>query len=179
MNMKNIRTISVKRNFEKALAKLQFTKRSIARRAGMPSGSLGGVLSNDNPTMHQIYNLSCGLGVSIEYILNGGDEEAELKKNYVFEAMREPKIRKGWKPSKPNVSARVQMILKEKGLTKLKAAQRINVIPSWWSPILKSNNPTVLVLERIAYALDVEPIDLVRKVTPTEYTKIMMPNTPF
>ncbi|MCP4568978.1 MAG: hypothetical protein GY841_15495 [FCB group bacterium] len=177
--MLNIRTINVKTNFDKALKKLNFSKCSVAKRAGMPSGSLGSVLLHNNPTMRQLYKISCGIGVSIRYLMEGGDVEEELKKNYIFEAMCEPQLKKGWEPKKPNVSARVQMILREKGIRKLEAAHRINALPSWWSPILKMNNPTILVLERIAYALEVKPFELVDPVSPVDYAEIIMPPISF
>jgi transcriptional regulator with XRE-family HTH domain len=169
------RTIDVKSNFDLAQAKLGFSKRRIAEKSGMPAGSLGGVLTHNNPTIQQLLKLSRGLGVSISFLLKGGDPEEELKANYVFEALKDPVLRDDWKPKKPNVAARVEMTLRQTGMTKIVAAKRINAIPSWWSPILKRNNPTVVVLEKIAYALKVDPVDLVEPVPFNEYGKVMAP----
>ena len=173
--MKFKRTINVKENFEKAQAKLGFSKRLIADRSGMPAGSLGGILTHNNPTIQQLLKLSRGLGISIRYLIEGGNPEHELKENYVFEALKEPLLRDDWAPEKPNVAARVDIILRTTGQTKIKAAQRIQVIPSWWSPILKRNNPTVTVIEKMAYALKVKSVDLVEPVPNEEYGRHMIP----
>jgi len=173
VNMK--RTINVRENFERAQEMLGFSKRLIAERSGMPAGSLGGILTHNNPTIQQLLKLSRGLGVSIYYLINGGEPEKELKENYIFEALKDPVLRGDWSPEKPNVAARVDIILRKTGLTKIEAAQRIHAIPSWWSPILKRNNPTVVVLEKIAYALKSKPVELIEPVSFEEYGKHMIP----
>ncbi len=169
------RTIDVRANFARALSLLGFPKRFIAERSGMPPGSLGGVLTNNNPTIHQLYKLSCGLGVSIKYLIEGGDPEEELRENYGFSPFSVPVLNDDWQPLKPNVAARVGITLRETKQTKAKAAKKINVIPSWWAPILKRNNPTAVVLERMAYALDVAPAVLVEPVPLDEYGRVMIP----
>ena len=177
--MKNVSEISVKVNFENALSKLNFSKRAVAIKSGMPSGSLSSMLNSDNPTTQQLYKLSKGIGVSISYLLMGGDVEKELNRSYNLAPLKRPKLKKSWDPRKPNVAARIQMVLKTKGITKFKAAKIINVIPSWWSPILKRNNPTVTVLRRIAFALGVSPNKLVAPVTPDEYYSVVAPKINF
>lgn len=169
------RTIDVKSNFERAQERLGFSKRLIAERSGMPPGSLGGVLTHNNPTIHQLLKLSRGLGVSIHYLIVGGNPEKELKENYVFEPLKDPALRDDWKPEKPNVAARVELTLKRTGQRKIDAAKRLNAIASWWSPILKRNNPTVRVLEKIAYMVQVPAVTLIEPVSFDEYGEVMIP----
>lgn len=168
-------TIDVRTNFKLAQEKLGLSRRIIAERSGMPPGTMSGLLSHNNPTIQQLIKLSQGLGVSIRYLIEGGDPEEELKKNYVFVPLQEPTIDSKWKPERPNVAARVLIILKKTKQTKIHTAKRINVIPSWWSPILKRNNPTVKVLQKIAHALDVKPVELIEPVPNRLYGKIMIP----
>jgi len=170
------RTINVKENFIRAQEVLGFSRRTIAERAEMPAGSLSGILTHNNPKVYQLLRLSRGVGISIEYLITGGDPLAELSRNYHFFANGdEPVLKEGWDPPLPNVAARVAIILKQTGKTKRQVGKRIQVIPSWWAPILQRNNPTVGVIERMAYALQVPPVRLVEPVTYAEYGKVMIP----
>lgn len=168
-------TVDVRTNFEKARELLCFSKRAIARQAKMSPGSLDGVLKHNNPKISQIVKLSKGLGVSVRYLVGGGDPEVELKAAYVFDELKRPTLKPGWKPDVPNVAARVEIILKQTGQTKNATAKRVNAIQSWWSSLLKKNNPTVRILERIAYAVGVEPVDLVISVSYDEFGRVMIP----
>ncbi len=173
------RAINIKKNFSKALDLLDFTQRLIEEQADMPLGSLGGVLRNNNPTIQQLIKLSRGLGVSIHYLLVGGDPEPELMENYVFIPLQRPMLRDDWAPDRPNVAARVEMILRLTGQSKIETAKRINVTPSWWSPTLKSNNPTMGVIERIAYAVQTTPVELLKPVPFEEYGAVMIPKVSY
>lgn len=171
--------INVKTNFEKVQRLLNISKREVARRAGITPGSLDGILKHNNPKIKQLVSLSKGLGVSIRYLVEGGDPETELKENYVHAPLKPPTLRTGWKPEMPNVAARVEIILKKTGQTKSETSKKINSIPSWWSSVLKKNNPTMRMLERISYAINVEPKDLVVSVTSEEFSSAMMPIKPY
>lgn len=174
------RTIDVKKNFEKVQRLLNISKREVARRAKITPGSLDGILKHNNPKVQQLVCLSRGLGVSVRYLVAGGDPEPELKANYEFpEPFKPAVLRQGWKPEVPNVAARVEIILKRTGQTKSAASKKINSTPSWWSSVLKKNNPTMRMLERISYAINVKPIDLVVSVTSQEFSEAMMPAKPY
>lgn len=169
-------TIDVKKNFEAVREKLQISQREVARRAGLAAGSLSGILAHNNPKVQQLVSLSRGLGVSVRYLVGGGDPVEELKQNYDSEdSWKKPRLRSGWKPEVPNVAARVEIILKQTGQRKKDAAQRINVHYGWWSLVFRKNNPTMRMLERIAYAINVEPVNLVTSVSYDEYGKVMIP----
>jgi transcriptional regulator with XRE-family HTH domain len=168
-------TIDVRANFEKVQQLLVFSKRAIARQAGITPGSLDGILKHNNPKIAQVVSLSRGLGVSVRYLIGGGDPTPELRANYVFEPMKPARLKPGWKPEVPNVAARVEIIMRQTGQKKCEASKRVNAMPGWWSSLLKKNNPTMRMLEKIAYATGVKPIDLVISVSSEEFSIVMKP----
>ena len=171
-------TVNIRDNFGRVMDAIGSTKSQIAAQAGISSGSLSAILSHNNPRMAQLQKLSLGLGVSSAYLLRGGDPDPEINEHYT--AVEEDneiilELPDDWSPPMPNVAARVNMLLKQTGKRKIELTRRLGVIPSWLSPILKANNPTVKVVERLAFALGVEPAELVKPVTPRDYGKTMIP----
>lgn len=173
------RTIDVKEHFEAAQKLIGFSKREISDQAGMAPGSLSSIILHNNPKMKQLVSLARGLGVSLRYLIDGGDAQKELEENYIFQPLKPPVLRDDWDPAKPNVSARVMIILRQTGQRKCQAARSISANPSWWSPILQRNNPTVRVVEKIAWALKVTPVEVIEPVSLEEYGKVMIPTIPY
>lgn len=144
----------------KAMAVSEFS-----RFLGVHENTMRCFLSKNNPRLSNVYDMAEKLGVSVAYLISDGSDDRAL--HLVYDS--------NGKQVRPNVTARVKMILRERNQFVSDVTDRIGKATSWWSPTLKQNNPTMKTLARIAHALEVDPVDLVTPVTHEEFGRIMIP----
>jgi transcriptional regulator with XRE-family HTH domain len=133
---------------------------------GIHPNTLRGFLSTDNPTVASVYDLANKLQCSMAYLISA---EQSVESDYMYY------VGEDGKQFRPNVAARIEIILKEKGLRKYRVSQRMGVSSSWWQPIMRRNNPSMKTLARIAFGLDVSPLELIKPVSAEKYGREMMP----
>lgn len=159
------------------------TVADLARKIEIPESTLRRFLRVNNPRLSNVYDMAELLKVQVAFLVSEG-VDSMLGKTLCNDATNldfgeivglEPGVIQG----KPNVAARIAMFLKLKGLSKSKLSKRIDVSPNWWPPTLKQNNPSMKTLARLAYALEVSPVDLVLPVSNDEYGQVMIPNRGF
>lgn len=140
-----------------------------AERIGVNENTLRSFLKTNNPHLSHVYDLSERLGVSMPFLVSSLGADVDKMVHYIVDP-------ETGRQRRPNVAARVKMILKKKGLVRARISERIGVSSNWWPPTLKKNNPSMRTLARIAFALDVDPVELVIPVTDDEYGEAMKPS---
>jgi len=160
-----IRTIDVAKKVDQIRVDKAMAVSEFSRSLGVHENTMRYFLSKNNPRLSNVCDIAEKLGVSVAYLISEDSKDRALYLVYD----------ENGKQVKPNVTARVRMILKERDQFISDVTNRIGVATSWWSPTLKQNNPTMKTLARIAYALQVDPVDLIIPVTHEEFGKIMIP----
>ena len=163
-------TISVARKLNEVRVKKALTVAKFGEFMGVHPSTMRSFLQTDNPSVSSVYELSERLGCSVAYLISGDDPPVA----YDFMYYKGP----GGKQLRPNISARVEIILREKGLRKIDTCRAMGVSPSWWPPILKRNNPSMKTLAKIAVALGVSPLELIKPVSTGKFGTAMMPELP-
>lgn len=165
----DIPIISVADKLHKIRSKKGLTVSKFAEFLSIHPNTFRGFLSTNNPTVSSVYELSEKLKCSVAYLISLDELFSTDDMYYLGE---------GGKQLKPNVAARIDVILKEKDLRKYIISKRMGVSSSWWQPIMKRNNPSMKTLAKISYGLDVDPLELIKPISAEKYGTMMIPELP-